>query len=136
MADDKSLAEGLLKANGVTPCGLSEEDRKALQRILQRSRKNVRGMKWTLLIGWGVMLMLYIAAIVWKNHSPGPAKDIITIAGGTAFVAMFWFGVICGISYLIRSWLLNKRETQMQMIELNARLAQMEESLQKIAGKG
>ncbi len=137
MTNQKEFREEALKANGVQPHGISEEDRKILGYIIRRDKARLRWMKWAIVIFWGLWLLCWLAIATASLTSVGkgvrvdPQLAVILVPPSLLLLA-----VVCTISYAIRTWVARGRESQYQMAELEARLARMEEAIKRLTERG
>ena len=137
MTMNNEIRTGLLAANGIVTEGIPEEDRQALRRILKRDRSRVRRVKWTAIVAWGLVMAFVPAtwilmAVLGREALEAPPLQTVLIIGW--FVA-FPVAVICTISLVARGLLLVFRERRVWMIETEARLAGIEDSLKQLVDR-
>ena len=134
MTAEERRGKELLKANGIQPDGLSAEDREALRRILRRDQARARTMKWAAYIAWGALLLFWIgfgavSGAFSIRTSPGPTPlYVFPIA-----TALFYFALYCTVSYVIRARGARNRESDVHAVEIEARLARIEDALKRLS---
>ncbi len=142
MASENEFREELLKADGLRRNVLYPEDREALGRILKRDRARVRRMKWVTVAVWGALFACWVGlgAALGRFSIGGfsvvrPVVRMPAYASG-AFQALFYIALICTASYAVRAWVARGRESQVRMMEFQARLVEIEETLKRLVEKG
>ena len=132
MTAEERRGKDLLKANGIQPDGLSAEDREALRRILRRDQARARRMKWATLIAWGVLLLLWIFLFTASIYA-SPGRTLVYISW--LWMALFFFALSCTVSYVIRASRASRtrnHQSDVHALEIEARLARIEEALKRL----
>jgi len=134
MSDKRKIGEEMLSANGLPPFGLHENDRLQLRKLLERDRKRVRRLKIATIIVWAV---LPVVVAVWLAASRLTASVDLGQPGWSVVIVpvVFYVALALTVILIVRSFLLRNRERQVQMTEIQARLAGMEKALNQLAKK-
>ncbi len=134
MSDKRKIGEEMLSANGLAPFGLDENDRLQLRKLLERDRKRVRRLKIATIIVWAV---LPVVVAVWLAASRLTASVDLGQPGWSVVIVpvVFYVALALTVILVVRSFLLRNRERQVQMSEIQARLAGMEKALNQLAKK-
>ena len=119
MADEGSLGERLLKTNGINAAGISESDRETLRRLLERDRKRMRRMRLLTMIGWGLFAGTWIFAAVVVNAEATVFSHSVALF---LIYAALCLAAIFTISFALRAYLFHVRESNLHLIEIEARL--------------
>ena len=131
MTNEKEFRKQLLKANGIDWDGISREDRKALQNILERDRKRAYRMRCATVVTWVLVLCAIGVGVLFALLFARGAEYAIT----TVFL-LFYLAVLCTILYAIRARIARNRELDFHRAEIEARLAKMQEVLERLVQKG
>lgn len=132
MSEGDQLREQMLRANGSAAHGISEEDRRALRRILERDRKRVRWMKLLTAIAWIVLLGVWHFA-AFAAAFGGKAFQRFTMDLLVLGIPVFYVAVVISGLYGTRVFMLKDREHQTQLTDFEGRMNKMQEEIKRLA---
>lgn len=136
MKPNDEFGRELLRQNGIGTEGLSEEDRRAIERILARDRARTRRMKWVTLILWAVFFLLVtIGAVIEKTATPGPELMLLKGYFAVVLIPVFFLAMVSMASGIVHAWISRLRGTDARLIEIHVRLAQIQRELQHLSKK-
>jgi hypothetical protein len=129
MTNEKEFRKELLKANGIWWDDISEEDKQALRLVLKRDRGRALRMKRATIATWvAVLCAIGLGAVLLLL--PRGAEYAIAFVYG-----LFYVAVVCTILYVTRVRTSRNRELDLHRAEVEARLAKMEEVLERLVEK-
>ena len=137
MKENNKLARALLEQNGIDPVKKMEADRVKIHQQIEKQQTQVNRMKWIAYIAVGIWFMfgvaLYISIVLrsrgvafqllWKNDF----GDMFNLFG-PIMIALVVF-------YYLRKYRLNSKIKSANLFQIQDRLANIEEQLQKLSKK-
>jgi hypothetical protein len=113
------MSKDLLAADGLIIGGLTAEDRDALKRLLDASRKRVRHLKIAAFVSWIAAAVLYpVLAAVGAAPNEGFADEAVA----TLLTVALWVAVLTTIGYASRWVVLQLRTFRAQLADIDSRL--------------
>ena len=129
MSEGDQLREEMLRANGSGSHGISNDDRQALRRILERDRRRVRWMKLLTAIAWVVLLgVWHFAAFAAAFGGSGNAMALLLLG-----IPIFYVAVVISAIYGTRVFMLKDREHQTQLTDFEGRMKKMQDQITRLA---
>lgn|GEM_PF-3235536 len=129
MTHDEDMRSELLKADGISRDAVSDADRAALNRILERDAARAQRMRWLAIVAWAVFVGVWLALGIARSADPkGAGTDYKLLI----FYALAWIAVAFTVSYVVRRHNVWKTDLRTHVIGIEARLAALEEAVRKI----
>jgi len=127
MMSETNLGKGLLRQEGLKPCGFSEEDQKMIQDMMAKEKRRIRLMAKVTKVSWGALGACAFLLVVLRFFWGRPASETVALSVSILYVVaaylLFPWSIYSTIRFYLASRTATMRQIQGSLASIEKRLA-------------